>query len=224
MKHMTKEKFYHERAKTYPYEDSEALIRYKNAVNWIDFSREPLVVREVGCKFSVIRDLLNEFSKNVNYVAIDIDEPTLQRIPNYTPSQFFQHNANAGLPFDTDSVDYLVCLEVLEHLEDATKFFNETSRVLKKNGYLILSVPNPYCWMEFLCNKRKIGDVEGHIATYTYQNIDALSRFSGLRLIDIKGTFTRLPFTRRFFGQYKLLKTDNIFMSRSFMFLLKKNY
>lgn len=222
MKKITKEDFYRERAKTYPFEDPEALIRYKNAIEWIDFSREKLVVREVGCKFSVIRDLLNEFSKSVNYIAIDIDEPTLQRIPGYTPRQFIQHNANAGLPFDTASADYLVCLEVLEHLEDGTRFFNETSRVLKKDGKLILSVPNPYCWMEFIDNKRRTKDVEGHIASYTYQNIDALSQFCGFKIMAMKGTFTRLPFTRRLFGQYKLMQTDNVFMSRSFMFLLQK--
>jgi len=224
LKKITNEEFYRERAKTYPFEDKEALIRYRNAIDWIDFSKENLVIREVGCKFSVIRDLLTKISETVDYIAIDIDEPTLQRIPGYTPEQFIKHNANTGLPFYDRSVDYLVCLEVMEHLEDATKFFNETGRVLSNKGRLILSVPNPYCWMECIGNVMKNEDVEGHISTYTYQNINALSKFCGFNLIDMKGTFTRLPFTNRIFGEYKLAQTNNIFLSRSFMFLLEKNY
>lgn len=218
---VSKEDFYRERAKTYPFEDPEALIRYRNAIDWMDLSQDR-VVREVGCKFSVIRDLLQRRASFVDYVAIDIDEPTLMRIPGYTPTQFARHNANHGLPFRDNTADYLVCLEVLEHLEDATRFFSESWRVLKKDGLLILSVPNPYCWMEFINNLRRAKDEEGHIASYTFQNIEALSSFCGFKLLDIKGTFTRLPFSRRLFGKYKLVRTKNIFLTRSYMFLLQK--
>jgi SAM-dependent methyltransferase len=223
MKQVTKEEFYRERAKTYPLEDPEALIRYQNAIDWIDLSNKKVVVREVGCKFAVIRDLLDASLESPDYIAIDIDEPTLKKIPRYTPNQFIQHNANNGLPFADATVDYLVCLEVLEHLEDATKFFKEAFRVLKKNGRLILSVPNPYSWMELIGNMRKDPDIEGHIATYSFQNINALCQFCGFNLCDMEGTFTRLPFSRKLFGSYKLIKTKNIFMTRSFMFLLEKS-
>jgi SAM-dependent methyltransferase len=218
---LTKEEYYRERSKTYPLEDPEALIRYKRAIEWMDLSRAP-VVREVGCKYSVIRDLLRESSPSADYVAVDIDEQTLQKIPGYTPEQFRQHNANYGLPFAASVADYLICLEVLEHLEDATKFFTEASRVLKDSGRLIISVPNPYCWMELLHNIRRSPDQEGHIATYTHQNIDALSRFCGFEIEAVKGTFTRMPFSRRVLGSYALIQTDGIFATRSYMFLLKK--
>lgn len=218
---ISKEEWYRERARTYPYEDREALIRYQRALSWIDFSKE-LAVREVGCKFSVIRDLLKVRSPNADYVAIDIDEETLKKIPDYTPQQYVQHNANQGLPFASDSADYVICLEVLEHLEDATFFLNEASRVLKADGRLVLSVPNPYCWMELAGNIRSSRDTEGHIASFTYQNIDALSSFCGLAIVEVQGTFTRVPYSKRLLGRYALIQTDNIFLTRSYMFLLRK--
>lgn len=218
---ITKEEFYRVRAYSYPTDDPEALIRYSRAISWLEV-RSGLVVREIGCKFAVLRDLLATVCPDASFVAADIDESTLKKIPGYRPEQFIVHNVNSGLPFETATADYIFCMEVLEHLENATSFLMEAQRVLKPGGKLILSVPNPYCWMEILGNVRKEPDGEGHIASYTYQNIDALLRFCGLVLRDRMGTFTRVPFTRRVFGHYKLVETDRVLLTRSFMFLIEK--
>jgi len=45
------------------------------------------------------------------------------------------------IPLKKDSVDVIFCSEVLEHIEDYEKALKEMSRVLKKNGNLILTVP-----------------------------------------------------------------------------------
>lgn len=218
---ITKDAFYRARAETYEVEDPEALVRYRRAMAWLDV-KEGIVVREVGCKFAVLRSLLENSSYYTNYAAVDIDDATLQKIPGYNPEQFKRHDVNSGLPFEDSSVDYIFCLEVLEHLENPTAFMFEVKRCLKAGGKLILSVPNPYCWMEFLGNYRKLPDGEGHISSLTYQNIDALLRFAGLFLLDLKGTYTRLPLSRRFLGNYKLVETNNIFLTRSYMFLIEK--
>lgn len=221
MSSISKEAFYRERAKTYPFEDPEAVVRYRRVIDWIDLDG-PLSIREVGCKFSVILDLLQRTQRPFDYKALDIDLETLRRIPDYDPVRFVQHNANRGLPFEDASADYVVCLEVMEHLENPTHFLAEVKRVLKPRGKLVLSVPNAYCWMELLDNVRRARDVEGHIATFTHQNVDALLGFCGMVLRDVKGTFTRVPFSRRLFGEYKLVTTDNLFLTRSYMYLIEK--
>jgi SAM-dependent methyltransferase len=218
---MSKEAFYRERAKTYPFEDPEALIRYRRTIDWMDLDG-PLSIREVGCKFSVIFDLLKSTGRPFDYKALDIDLETLQKIPGYDPVRFVQHNANLDFPFEDVSADYLVCLEVMEHLENPTHFLAEVERVLKPGGRLVLSVPNAYCWMEWLDNARRSRDIEGHIATFTHQNIDALLGFCGMKLRDVKGTFTRIPFSRRLFGKYKLMQTGNLLLTRSYMYLIEK--
>jgi SAM-dependent methyltransferase len=45
------------------------------------------------------------------------------------------------LPFKTGSFDTVVCTEVLEHLPNAGPALQEISRVLKRDGHFILSVP-----------------------------------------------------------------------------------
>ena len=46
------------------------------------------------------------------------------------------------LPIPSDTADVVVTLEVIEHIANAENFLLEISRILKPNGYLILSTPN----------------------------------------------------------------------------------
>lgn len=45
------------------------------------------------------------------------------------------------LPIKSNSIDCVKCTELLEHVEYAGKVITEIARVLRPNGYLILSVP-----------------------------------------------------------------------------------
>lgn len=47
-----------------------------------------------------------------------------------------------SLPFEDDSFDTVLCLDVLEHLEKIHFMFSELCRVARKN--VIISLPNPY--------------------------------------------------------------------------------
>lgn len=49
---------------------------------------------------------------------------------------------DARLPFDSASVDLVICTEVLEHLVMGTPLVQEIGRVLKPSGTAIISVPN----------------------------------------------------------------------------------
>jgi SAM-dependent methyltransferase len=46
-----------------------------------------------------------------------------------------------NLPFKTKSVGLIIAMDILEHLEDDGRGINESYRVLKKNGLLIITVP-----------------------------------------------------------------------------------
>jgi SAM-dependent methyltransferase len=218
---VTKEEFYRLRDESYPLEDPEAIIRYRNALRWMS-PRAEMVVREIGCKFAAVRDMLEQHAVGAGYAAVDIDHATLRKVPGYTPEQFFCHDVSRGIPFPDASADYILCLEVLEHLEAPTAFLAEVKRVLGPTGKLILSVPNLYCWMKWLSNLRRRPDAEGHISTFTYQDVDALLRFAGLTLLDMAGMFTRIQFSHRLFGRYTLVETSNMALTRSYMFLIEK--
>jgi len=53
---------------------------------------------------------------------------------------------HGGLPFEDDSFHCVVCLEVLEHLDNIHHVFDELCRVGRR--YVLISLPNP--WASFL--------------------------------------------------------------------------
>lgn len=53
-----------------------------------------------------------------------------------------QGNLDGTLPYESDSLDYIVCVEGLEHIENPANAIREFSRLLKPQGCLIVSVPN----------------------------------------------------------------------------------
>jgi len=55
-----------------------------------------------------------------------------------------QHNLNdfVDLPYEENSFDFVLCQEVIEHIENPWKLFRDIKKVLKENGTLILTTPN----------------------------------------------------------------------------------
>ena len=51
-------------------------------------------------------------------------------------------NLDERLPYDDKTFDYVVCVEGLEHIENPANAFREFARILKRNGTLVVSVPN----------------------------------------------------------------------------------
>lgn len=49
---------------------------------------------------------------------------------------------NVGLPYQEESFDYVVCLEVIEHLDNPYALCQELRRVLRKDGRIYISTPN----------------------------------------------------------------------------------
>lgn len=53
-----------------------------------------------------------------------------------------QADLGRKLPFKSGEFDLVVCLEGLKHVSDLTTAMKELSRVLKKGGYMLITIPN----------------------------------------------------------------------------------
>lgn len=69
---------------------------------------------------------------DLEYVSADID-----------PSQFAEavYADITAIPFENDKFDHLICIHVLEHINDDKKAIGEIFRVLKRNGHALIAIP-----------------------------------------------------------------------------------
>ena len=68
-----------------------------------------------------------------------------------------------ALPFANDVFDVVICSEVLEHIRNHHQAIQESIRVLKSNGILVVSVPETICWALSKTYRQSPG---GHLRIY----------------------------------------------------------
>lgn len=104
------------------------------------------LILNIGCWVGNFEYLLNN---NAYYpVSIEPEKKALQVAHNICKNTIFVQGSTLQLPFDDESFDMVTMWLVLEHLPAGTErnALSEIYRVLKKNGILIMSVPNNH-WL-----------------------------------------------------------------------------
>lgn len=86
-------------------------------------------------------------SKNAKIVyGVDNYKPTIEYSKrNYSKENIeFLHGTAEKIPLKDNTVDVVVSFETIEHIENYHEFIKEIKRVLRPDGYLIISTPNDY--------------------------------------------------------------------------------
>lgn len=98
---------------------------------------------EVGAGLGVLSQML--CAHGVRYSGIEIDPEACEQAQHRVGSRDLIQQADAhDLPFADNSFDVIVCLEVLEHLQDYRRALSEIHRVLQPSGKLIASIPHRF--------------------------------------------------------------------------------
>jgi len=95
---------------------------------------------ELGCADGSFTSLIANVTKTKG-VGLDISPASVKEAKKLGVDVKI-HDLAKPFPFRDGSFDLVVALEVIEHLLDNEVFVEEIHRVLKKNGYLVLSTPN----------------------------------------------------------------------------------
>lgn len=97
-------------------------------------------ILEVGCGFG---QNMKVFVKDNNVIGMDgLDEAVVEAHKNGL--NVVQVDLNDGIPADDASLDWVLCLDVLEHLMRPDKLMMEMYRVLRNEGHCIVNVPNHF--------------------------------------------------------------------------------
>lgn len=107
-------------------------------------------VLDLGCSRGSVEAVLRSRhpeANDVQVVGVDVVEPSVRMAAALSlPNCSFLLSDGATLPFPSGTFDLVISVEVLEHIMDKAAVLREVWRVLKPEGRLFLTTPNPECW------------------------------------------------------------------------------
>lgn len=110
-------------------------------------------VLDVGCSKGLVR----KFLVKCDYTGLDVDEDHISKI-RAEQSNAYKVDLNNLDNFKLKGkYDYILFLDVLEHVLDPRKVINEFKKYLTENGRFIISLPNDYHLLNkirFIFNKK----------------------------------------------------------------------
>ena len=153
-------------------------------------------VLDIGCGDSLVGQELRK--KNCYLESIDAEDPTDKaKINKFTKMDLNTPN----LPIDIERFDYILLLDVLEHLEEPEKFiYHLRARANGKTPKFIVSVPNIGFFImrfqllmgRFSYGVRGILDL-GHRRLFTFKTIYRLLDQAGFKIMQRKGLPAPFP-------------------------------
>lgn len=131
-----------------------------------------------------------------NLYGIDIADRPDVPLPNYVETKKVDLNVEP-IPYPDGFFDTIIAGDVIEHVANPMFMLCEANRVLKPDGVLIVSTPNPYYYWEFMQNllvdwKFMHAKQEGHFTTFTRVNMRNILERTGFTLFKELGNFFSL--------------------------------
>ena len=97
-------------------------------------------ILSVGCGPAAVEGLIKKMCQGVMLVGLDISKEML----SFAPSSIISVVGNAeNMPFKNECFDAVMFLASLEFIDDYSKAIEETHRVLKSRGMLLILMLNP---------------------------------------------------------------------------------
>lgn len=130
-------------------------------------------VLDVGCgdgyQISYIADLAGYI------VGVDVSIGKLKEAKKRLRNVDFIKASSEKLPFQLETFDKVLSLELLEHLRNPSQTINEIDLILKKRGILVLSVPyKEHIKMTQCVHCGKLTPLWGHLTSFNEGKISSL--------------------------------------------------
>lgn len=144
---------------------------------------------DLGSDNGVISYLLRR--SGGTWSSADIEDQTVELIRNLVNDNVYKIEG-AKTTFPDDSFDLVVIVDLLEHIENDKELINEISRILKKDGMLIVNVPHKkkFSVIRFIRNLLGLTDEQhGHVREgYAYRELKEM--LTGYR-IEKRATYSK---------------------------------
>jgi len=132
---------------------------------------------DIGCHSGLFTKQILQSSNIQQIYGVDISAQAIALAKNrIKKGRFFVADAHK-LPFKDNFFDSIVCLEMLEHVENPQKVISEINRVLKKSGQGIILIPTDnqlFRIIWFLWNLYRPVWKHAHINSFNYSTVASL--------------------------------------------------
>ena len=108
-------------------------------------AERPNVILDMGCGAGQFGRRLREVNKVSELVGIELYAPAAKEAETYYDKVYQDNAESLNLPY-SEYFDYVICGDILEHLIDPWDMVSKISKMLKKDGALICSIPNIRYW------------------------------------------------------------------------------
>lgn len=121
-------------------------------------------------------------------LTTDFSNNFLKRIESKTSKTLCLCNDAHFLPIQDETIDTIICSEVLEHVSIPTQLLSEIRRVIKKEGVCILSVPNEAKMMfhRYGARTKYFTAGDSHVTFYNPDTLNKVLYRMGLEVVEIK--------------------------------------
>jgi SAM-dependent methyltransferase len=147
---------------------------------------------DAGCGFGQYdRFILSQFN-NVKVHAVDVKEDYLNDCRHYFRKEIGQNSISFAeadlLEFDSEKkFDFVICIDVLEHIDEDRKVIENLKDVLKEGGYFLMHSPSHYSEEDGDGDETFVG--EHARAGYSKEDITEKLTEAGLTPVDVHYTY-----------------------------------
>lgn len=210
MSNIEVQKKVYERWKGYAFDPmrEEINIRDQKVRDLITVEGSQKDILDVGCADGII---LEPFIKDNNIVGMEISE-SLSRKARKKGMKVLQIDIEKGFPFPDKNFDIVVATQIMEHIVNTDFFLAECNRVLRKNGAIIVSVPNINTLFSPLImflfdypppSASRYGSP--HVKDFTLSTLTIALENNGFAIEKKQGKLFFIPFVTRFRGLRSML-------------------
>ncbi|MEP7146053.1 MAG: class I SAM-dependent methyltransferase [bacterium] len=158
-------------------------------------------VLEVGCGVGSFTKLITEQSNFDSLYCIDISKPAIDLMKNKNSGPKIRIECIDLMDIE-GKFDLIICMNVMEHVEDDKSFFKKSLSLLKPGGVLFLLVPSH----KFLYSNFDVA--AGHFKRYTKDIMNSLEIPANVKLVS--QYYFNLIGALGYWVVYKALKSNNI--------------
>lgn len=161
-------------------------------------------ILDIGCGRGILMQKLKRKNSQITLTGIDISPKLCEITRQNNPSARVVVGDAEALPFNDDEFDFVFMTEALEHMLDYDKAVAEITRVLKKGGGCVITVPNrdwaSYDFYDRIRNK-SLQPIDDHY--FRFDEVEALLDRHSLRIMRVRGSdnlfyYGKLHYVERF--------------------------